>query len=327
MRLYAKIEKTEKQNDGTLKVWGYASTETVDSDGEVVSALAIKAALPEYLKFGAVREMHQPIAAGTAIEAEVLADGRTWFGAHVVDPVAVKKVESGVYKGFSIGGKVTARDEINKNLITGLRLVEVSLVDRPANPEAVFTMFKADTQVAGKDSEPVNNEDDTQAELSSSTRKALKALMAACQSVQDALTELGCDREDIGQDENDIGAEGQDQEDPDVKEEVSGKSALIERQRVARIAKAAAIAVPRNADADDLLKASIAELMTLRKQHSDLLAKAESPRVALHGVAVGKSEDGIGLARGPRPVVKSDGVADEVATLVKAAQARPVSFG
>jgi hypothetical protein len=148
MRLYAEISKTEKLDDGTLKVWGYASSEAVDSDGETITADAMKAALPDYLKFGAVREMHQPMAAGTAIEAEVQDDGRTWFGALVVDPVACKKVETGVYKGFSIGGKVTARDDINKTVITGLRLVEVSLVDRPANPEAVFTMFKAETEKA-----------------------------------------------------------------------------------------------------------------------------------------------------------------------------------
>lgn len=144
MKIYAEISKTEAQDDGTIKVWGYASSEAVDSDGETITADAMKAALPDYMKFGAVREMHQPLAAGTAIEANVEDDGRTYFGAHVVDPIAVKKIETGVYKGFSIGGKVTARDELNKSIIKGLKLVEVSLVDRPANPEAVFTCYKAE---------------------------------------------------------------------------------------------------------------------------------------------------------------------------------------
>jgi phage head maturation protease len=145
-RLYAEIAKTEAQEDGTIKVYGYASSGAEDSDGETITSDAMKAALPDYMKFGAVREMHDAKkAAGTAIEAEVQDDGRTWFGAHVVDPVAVKKVETGVYKGFSIGGKVTGRDDLNKKLIKSIKLVEVSLVDRPANPEAVFTMFKAET--------------------------------------------------------------------------------------------------------------------------------------------------------------------------------------
>lgn len=145
-KLYAEISKTEQQDDGTIKVWGYASSEAVDSDGEVIKADAMKAALPDYLKFGAVREMHGASAAGTAIEAQVMDDGLTFFGAHVVDPIAVKKVQTKVYKGFSIGGRVTKRDPSDPNVITGLKLVEVSLVDRPANPEAVFTMFKMDDQ-------------------------------------------------------------------------------------------------------------------------------------------------------------------------------------
>jgi phage head maturation protease len=144
-KLYAEIEKSEDLEDGTIKVWGWASTASVDSDGETITADAMKAALPDYMKFGAVREMHQAKAAGTAIEAEVKEDGRTWFGAHVVDSEAVKKVKTGVYKGFSVGGKVTDRDEMNKSVIKGIKLVEVSLVDRPANPDAVFTMYKAET--------------------------------------------------------------------------------------------------------------------------------------------------------------------------------------
>jgi hypothetical protein len=143
-RIYANIEKVEAQEDGTLKVWGFASSGAEDSDGETITPEAMKAALPDYMKFGAVREMHQSMAAGTAIEASVDdTTGKTMFGAHVVDPVAVLKVQTQVYKGFSIGGKVTERDPLNKKIIKGLNLVEVSLVDRPANPDAVFTMYKA----------------------------------------------------------------------------------------------------------------------------------------------------------------------------------------
>ena len=79
----------------------------------------MKAAIPEYMKFGAVREMHQQKAAGTEIEATVQEDGRTFFKAHIVDAEAVKKVNAGFYKGFSISGKVTTRDELNKATVTG----------------------------------------------------------------------------------------------------------------------------------------------------------------------------------------------------------------
>ena len=165
-KLYAEIAKMEAQDDGTVKVWGYASSEAVDSDGEVIAAEAMKAAIPGYMKFGAVREMHGSNAAGTAIEINVEDDGRTFFGAHIVDPVAVTKVKTGVYKGFSIGGSVTARDELNKSQITGLKLTEISLVDRPANPDAVFTCFKADKpkddeETADKDDESADKADET----------------------------------------------------------------------------------------------------------------------------------------------------------------------
>ena len=143
-RIFAEIAKTEEQDDGTIKVWGYASTPDRDSDGEIVTTQAISDALPDYMKFGAVREMHQAKAAGTAIEASVQDDGRTWFGAHVVDAEAIKKVQAKVYKGFSIGGKVIARDENDPDTITAIKLIEVSLVDRPANPGAVLTMYKAE---------------------------------------------------------------------------------------------------------------------------------------------------------------------------------------
>lgn len=157
-KLYAEIAKMEAQDDGTVKVWGYASSEAVDSDGEIIAAEAMKAAIPDYMKFGAVREMHGSNAAGTAIEINVEDDGRTFFGAHIVDPVAVTKVKTGVYKGFSIGGSVTARDELNKSQITGLKLTEISLVDRPANPDAVFTCFKADKPKDEEEADKAEND-------------------------------------------------------------------------------------------------------------------------------------------------------------------------
>jgi hypothetical protein len=45
-RVFGSITKFEKQADGTLYVEGIASSESVDSQGEIVKASAIKAALP-----------------------------------------------------------------------------------------------------------------------------------------------------------------------------------------------------------------------------------------------------------------------------------------
>jgi len=144
MRLYGEFTKVEALDDGTIKVIGVASTGAVDDADETVLPDAMKAALPAYMRFGALREMHGMSAAGATLSAHVDDDGVTRIETHVVDPLAVKKVQLGVYKGFSIGGKVLARDPADKKIITKLRLNEISLVDRPCNPEAVVEMWKAD---------------------------------------------------------------------------------------------------------------------------------------------------------------------------------------
>jgi len=143
-KMFAEFTKVEEQEDGTLKVSGIASSEAVDSAGESITADAMKAAIPGYMEFGAVREMHQSWAAGTALKCEVNAEGKTEFEALVVDSEAIKKVQTGTYKGFSVGGKITERDAADKNIIKGIKLIEVSLVDRPANPEAVFSLGKVE---------------------------------------------------------------------------------------------------------------------------------------------------------------------------------------
>src|SRR5271163_904995 len=143
MRLYGAIQKVEPQDDGTVRVYGIATSEAVDEQGEIVRADAIRAAIPDYMRFPALREMHQLSAAGSTLEAEVCEDGTTRIVAHVVDPVAVAKVRNQVYRGFSIGGRVTQREAGNPKTITSLVLNEISLVDRPTNPEAIFDCWKA----------------------------------------------------------------------------------------------------------------------------------------------------------------------------------------
>jgi hypothetical protein len=145
MKIFAPFRKVEAQDDGTIIVAGIASTEAIDADGEIIKASAIAAALPDFMRHGtgALREMHQLSAAGTVTSLDVQG-GETLIEAHVVDPIAVKKVQAGVYKGFSVGGKVTARDAEMQKVITGVKLIEISLVDRPNNPDAVLTFWKVE---------------------------------------------------------------------------------------------------------------------------------------------------------------------------------------
>ncbi|HEY3910385.1 MAG TPA: DUF6582 domain-containing protein [Stellaceae bacterium] len=139
MKIYLPIAKVDADR---REVWGYASTEARDDQGEVVRREALIAALGDYMRFANIREMHQLSAVGVAREAAV-DDKGLYVGARIVDDQAWQKVIEGVYKGYSIGGLVTQRDPADFKTITGLVLNEISLVDRPANPEAVFDYWKA----------------------------------------------------------------------------------------------------------------------------------------------------------------------------------------
>lgn len=387
-KLYAEIAKMEAQDDGTVKVWGYASSEAVDSDGEIIAAEAMKAAIPDYMKFGAVREMHGSNAAGTAIEINVEDDGRTFFGAHIVDPVAVTKVKTGVYKGFSIGGSVTARDELNKSQITGLKLTEISLVDRPANPDAVFTCYKADKpkdeEEADKDDKPSDKsaeekgdkpkdgdkepeaeekdgkddkkddeeEDDKKDEaeksasvnLSESEIAILKAVLAKAEkpkdepvaksmwqvkSLADVLMSLEWLISDASYDGVDEAVIAQ------IKESAGKLAESLKALTVSEADKLVDGLAAKADKSDDLAKAEsvdeLAKAQDALKKSNDALAKAQAEIESLKKQAappkgstkaISKAEDnGEDPLNGFQPIVKNDGSLDDVATLVKAAQA------
>lgn len=381
-KLYAEIAKMEAQDDGTVKVWGYASSEAVDSDGEVIAAEAMKAAIPDYMKFGAVREMHGSNAAGTAIEINVEDDGRTFFGAHIVDPVAVTKVKTGVYKGFSIGGSVTARDELNKSQITGLKLTEISLVDRPANPDAVFTCFKADKpkaeeEAADKDDKPSDKSDEEEGDkpkggdkepeaedkeddkkddkedeteklasvnLSESEIAILKAVLAKAdkpkdepvaksmwqvKSLADVLMSLKWLIEDAAYDNIDEAVIAQ------IKESAGSLAESLKALTVSEADKLVDGLAAKADKSDDLAKAEsvdeLAKAQDALKKSNKALAEAQAEIESLKkqaappkgsAKAISKAEDnGEDPLKGFQPIVKNDGSLDDVATLVKAAQA------
>lgn len=359
-KLYAEISKMEAQDDGTIKVWGYASSETVDSDGETITADAMKAAIPDYMKFGAVREMHGKSAAGTAIEINVEEDGRTFFGAHVVDPVAVKKVQTGVYKGFSIGGSVTGRDELNKSVINGIKLTEISLVDRPANPDAVFTCYKADKGAdAGKpddgdkddkeDDPPAEKEDDAEkAEFSADEIAALRKMlnstseksepveksMFQVKSLASVLQEV---QWFIGNAEWEVQHANSGMPDDVVSKAKDAAKTLSDALVVLVAAEAGKISGESAADdtakadvSDGLSKTAEAEqLAKVQAERDNALAElealkkqAEPPKGSV--MAISKTEDNGGsddILKGFIPITNHDGTLNEAATLVKAAQA------
>ncbi len=143
---FFEIQKADRNPDGTLMVFGKATDDSVDIDQQICDADWLDRAMPAWFKTGGnIREQHSNIAAGVAKEYE--AKGAEHFiRALVVDPISVKKVENGVLKGFSIGIKnprITRDAKAANGRIIDGQIVEVSLVDRPANPNCQLVLAKS----------------------------------------------------------------------------------------------------------------------------------------------------------------------------------------
>jgi hypothetical protein len=131
--------------DGFLRVKGLATDATLDLDQQICDPDWLKSAMPAWMEIGNIREMHQSKAVGKALEMEQTGSGYI-VEAKIVDPTAAQMVEEGIYTGFSVGikGARTIKDAgaPGGRIISGT-IVEVSLVDRPANPSAVIEIAKS----------------------------------------------------------------------------------------------------------------------------------------------------------------------------------------
>jgi hypothetical protein len=142
-------------------VYGTLSEEIPDKTGEILDYQSAKPAFEQWSaqmqaatggkSFGNVRAMHGAVAAGklTAVAYDD-AHKRIEGVAKIVDDDAWRKVEEGVYTGFSIGGGYARRwpDPGNPELMRYTpTLSEVSLVDNPALPTATFNVIKRDGSI------------------------------------------------------------------------------------------------------------------------------------------------------------------------------------
>jgi hypothetical protein len=140
-------------------VYGIATGEKVDRSGEVCDYASTK---PFYEKWssdiekasggkslGNLRAMHGKVAAGKVTSLTFNDDAKQIeICAKVVDDAEWRKVEEGVYTGFSQGGSYVKRwtDDVGLQRYTA-DPSEVSLVDLPCLPEATFQVVKADGAV------------------------------------------------------------------------------------------------------------------------------------------------------------------------------------
>lgn len=151
LNVFAKITRVDEE---LRIVEGYCFVNEEVGDGFRLTRGAMEDAADAYMKFPAIREMHGRNAAGKA-EAITFDDKGCFIRAKIVDDQAWEKVKANVYTGFSVG--------INPRIVRGKDVIAVdwienSLVDRPKDPEAVFTVYRSDA-APGKQYELEADED------------------------------------------------------------------------------------------------------------------------------------------------------------------------
>lgn len=151
------ITKVDKEK---RTVSGFATLDNIDRHGDVVTAEASEKAFARFR--GNLREMHAPVAVGKVVSfhPEDFYDkesGKTYKGIYVNAYVSKgaqdtwEKVLDGTMTGFSIGGNIVqssfepgdAESDKERRIIKEYDLMELSLVDSPANPLAsIFSIQK-----------------------------------------------------------------------------------------------------------------------------------------------------------------------------------------
>ncbi len=144
------IEKDADDDSDTIKVSGYASTNDIDRDGDIIEASAWgkPGALKGYLKNPIILAYHdhtQPI--GKMVDYTV--DSK---GLRIVAEISkaagkvYNLVKSGILKTFSVGFMINEADydsKANIFLIKEVELFETSIVSVPANASATFSVSKS----------------------------------------------------------------------------------------------------------------------------------------------------------------------------------------
>src|SRR5579859_2030712 len=152
---FRKFVKLDSVDEAKREVGGVVTAETVDKVGEVCHYKTTKPfyeAWSEELSknsggknLGNLREMHGLSAAGAGKSID-FDDANKFIRMtfKVVDDNAWRKVQEGVYTGFSHGGDYIRKWDANGTKMYTARPSEVSLVDSPCLPDATFDFVRAD---------------------------------------------------------------------------------------------------------------------------------------------------------------------------------------
>lgn len=148
-------------------VSGFATLDNIDQQNDIVLSSAAKKAFEDFL--GNLRLMHQPIPVGKVVDFKEDTyvnpkDGKSYNGVYVTAYIskgaesAWQMVLDGTLTGFSIGGTATDKETVIQDgspvrIIKAMKLVELSLVDSPANQHAkileIHKMADGTTEASG----------------------------------------------------------------------------------------------------------------------------------------------------------------------------------
>ncbi len=162
------LEKAFEQSDGSLIVFGKASGNDEDHDGEIVDQATLRKLYDSYMQNPIIKYMHgkhprYPEAIGTGLQkwqhpetkdvykTEFMDDGPQLLSkisaASDLEPIRTR-IKEGVLKGYSIGGKLEKKvKEFNKSLgrfttrVFAKAWTETSIVDTPSYKKAFFTVL------------------------------------------------------------------------------------------------------------------------------------------------------------------------------------------
>jgi hypothetical protein len=142
------IFKSEPAGNGFL-ITGRATDGSVDSDRQVVDPRWAFPALKSWLSTGGnVRQSHDPTnPIGVGVDCWQDGSGATWVKSRIVRKSAIKLIKSRVLTAYSIG---IGWPEIRKGAgdppggtITGGRIIELTVCDRPSNSSCGIEIVKS----------------------------------------------------------------------------------------------------------------------------------------------------------------------------------------
>lgn len=153
---YAFEIRKDTIDPNTRIIEGFATTENIDREDQIVDLKAVEKALGMYLKNPTVRADHRPPPIGETLIAESRqVNGNKGLFVKVqigkntrATDEAWSLIEQGLYKAFSIGGQVRGMKNIyNKAAqrhiqhVTDILISEISITDAPANQTCMFEVI------------------------------------------------------------------------------------------------------------------------------------------------------------------------------------------